>query len=47
MLVRDGNVVEDEAWAFNPSIDRKASIELSKTLFDDLYDFLNVAANGE
>lgn len=47
MLVRDGNVVEDEVWAFVPSIERKASVELSKTLFDDLYDFLNVAANGE
>jgi hypothetical protein len=46
MLIRDGQVVEDEVWSFKPKIERSAAVDLTRAMFDDLYDFLNFAANG-
>ena len=46
MLLRAGEVVEDEIWSFRPAIERAGAGELSKAMFDDLYDFLNFATHG-
>lgn len=46
MLLRGDRVVEDEVWTFKPQIEKPAASDLARVMFDDLYDFINLAANG-
>jgi hypothetical protein len=46
MLIRGDQVVEDEVWSFRPAIDKASATELARVMFDDMYDFVNLAANG-
>lgn len=46
MLLRGDRVVEDEVWTFRPQIEKQAASDLARVMFDDLYDFINMAANG-
>lgn len=46
MLLRGDRVIDDEVWTFIPQTTKSSAEELSRVMFDDLYDFLNVAANG-
>lgn len=46
MLLRGDRVVEDEVWTFRPQIEKQTASDLARVMFDDLYDFINLAANG-
>lgn len=46
MLLKNGEVVEDELWRPNPQIGREQSMEVAKALFDDCYDAVNYLANN-
>lgn len=46
MLMQGDRVVEDELWKLKPAIERTAAAEIAKAMFDDMYDYLNLVANG-
>lgn len=46
LLKGDGETIDEEVWVFPSAMPKAEASDISREMFDDLYDFLNFTVHG-